>query len=629
MDNKKLAIGVAGAAAVGYAIVKLWPHGPEPSGTASIYGAVTDIDSGLALPDTIVVAHPVSGGLKQAITDVDGGYQIEGLPSGDCTISFSCINYQPMELTKTLVDETATEADAQMTYNPTPVGSLSGYVRDKDTGNPIEGCWVGTDYPNNDITDGTGYFEIPNIGAGSHRIGFVHPEYEYYEELIEVTSEGTFKEIELIALTAPAEASLCGIVTDALSQEPVPGVGVGVGSYTAVTDSLGEYCISGIGLGTYDVIFVKDGYETRTYRNINLTVAGDYELGTPLTPIGAGTANLYGIVRDSDGNILEGAYVSVGSYPPLYQAVTDSSGAYSISGMVPRTYWLEFTARVGNMAGKTVMEVTLLDGDNLQDAVIELEAIPAEPAPLTICRIAIDYPLPGTALYFRLGDYGSSVYHGMNYLGGIICPLSLPHGVPVIGYWTKPQEYSEPAPVVTRPNGTTEQLDVWIEVMSGSGPVKRYGPFLTSDIGTYIVDYMGQQIHWIVEPWADIVSLTSEDITETVGRQTIFTRVFTATIDILNEWNNGWILGLFNGVSGTACEKSDEGSLEPGRHSFEWRQDGHPTMQYPPYLVISRKDVPNPFYDGSEPCAEALNRGVINIPQTIGVIAAYKKGELV
>jgi hypothetical protein len=59
-------------------------------------------------------------------------------------------------------------------------------------------------------------------------------------------------------------ATLDGVIVDAVTMVPIPGVLVTVGSWSGLTDASGVYSVTGITPGIYIIVFSKDGYETMT-----------------------------------------------------------------------------------------------------------------------------------------------------------------------------------------------------------------------------------------------------------------------------------------------------------------------------------------------------------------------------
>ncbi|GAI81035.1 unnamed protein product [marine sediment metagenome] len=60
----------------------------------------------------------------------------------------------------------------------------------------------------------------------------------------------------------PPLADLFGIVTDADTGAPLPGVLVTINGLTTTTNAFGEYTFVGLTPGSYTITFEKDGYET-------------------------------------------------------------------------------------------------------------------------------------------------------------------------------------------------------------------------------------------------------------------------------------------------------------------------------------------------------------------------------
>ena len=60
----------------------------------------------------------------------------------------------------------------------------------------------------------------------------------------------------------PPVANLYGVVTDAETGSPIPGVEVTLNGLVTYTDSLGRYAFEGLSPGSYTIEFSKDGYET-------------------------------------------------------------------------------------------------------------------------------------------------------------------------------------------------------------------------------------------------------------------------------------------------------------------------------------------------------------------------------
>ncbi len=101
-----------------------------------------------------------------------------------------------------------------------------------------------------------------------------------------------------LALASPAWAgTLCGVVRDALSGDPIARAGVFVRhtdwTYTglsAATDAEGRWCLDGIPAGTYHLDVRRDGYRIGIARDVVVTDAtSDVQIGAepPRLPLDA------------------------------------------------------------------------------------------------------------------------------------------------------------------------------------------------------------------------------------------------------------------------------------------------------------------------------------------------------
>jgi len=129
-----------------------------------------------------------------------------------------------------------------------------------------------------------------------------------------------------------------GVVTDAVTSNPVAGAEVFVGAFgPVITSAAGEYLIEDVVIGTQVVTAFKEGY-------YDFVGSVDVLAGQVVTYDFVMDPNLFGIldgtVTDSDtGDPLIGAdihAVSLGGYE--FDTVTDGTGFYEITDMVVDTY---------------------------------------------------------------------------------------------------------------------------------------------------------------------------------------------------------------------------------------------------------------------------------------------------
>jgi hypothetical protein len=125
---------------------------------------------------------------------------------------------------------------------------------------------------------------------------------------------------------------IAGQVQDAGGQ-PVEGVLLAAGPYTATTDATGSYSITGVLAGTYSIVPSRSGC---TFQPVSRTIT--------LPPDAVGqdfvaqcTFDVSGQVVDGDAQPLEGLVLTAGSYT----ATTDSGGDYLFPDLPAGTYTLD------------------------------------------------------------------------------------------------------------------------------------------------------------------------------------------------------------------------------------------------------------------------------------------------
>ena len=228
-----------------------------------------------------------------------------------------------------------------------------------------------------------------------------------YVKLTDATNESTntrrvwFDAVKFTLTTY----TVTGTVRDS-SGTGIAGVTVSDGTRNAVTDNTGSYTLSAVPVGNYTLTPTKSGYSF-TPTTSNLIVAGNLSgqnfTGTLIT------YSVSGRIVDSSSNALVGVTVTDGTRT----ALTDASGIYTLTGVLPGSYTLtptksgysftpatlSATVVAGNLPGQdftaTLLETTggswtfilYLDGDTagldggfvalfLADAIQRLETNP-------------------------------------------------------------------------------------------------------------------------------------------------------------------------------------------------------------------------------------------------------------
>jgi len=139
-----------------------------------IHGIVTDAEDGEALEGTNVKIHITED--QSTLTDSDGRFKFEDVPSGEYEITVTKVGYLPYVDTITVRDGDAEASVSLKHENPT---SISGVVMDAETGSPLSNVTVYTDPTTQQpTTDEQGNYLIEVYEPGSYTVIFEAADYE-------------------------------------------------------------------------------------------------------------------------------------------------------------------------------------------------------------------------------------------------------------------------------------------------------------------------------------------------------------------------------------------------------------------------------------------------------------------
>ena len=290
----------------------------EPRTYGTVTGMVNDATTGEPIAGAHVRLIPsMGGGIEtlgagegghglglHAVTGDDGTYFMENVPAGDYQARAASFGYFPSEGIPVAVADDET-AEVNFELEPLEFGSLEGTVTDAITGEPVAGAMVRV-FPQAPAGEGLGH------GGGMHRTMTDENGYYRFDELIagpvsvvaraagfapadgvaEIVADATAT-LDL-ALEPLAFGSIEGVVTDALSGEPIEGVfvfacmnfpggdGPGGGGWGhAMTDENGYYFLDGVVAGSCHVRAFAWGYypgETEVEVPVDDTVVADITL---------------------------------------------------------------------------------------------------------------------------------------------------------------------------------------------------------------------------------------------------------------------------------------------------------------------------------------------------------------
>jgi len=362
-----------------------------------IAGRVTDALTGAPIEGIEACAHIDSGWRACAGTDANGEYAIEGLASGSYAISFQpwSKNYfsgyyggGEYESEAAQVAVTAGTTMTGIDVALQPGGEITGSVLAQGSGTPIEDAQVCArsdslfSSPWGDCTSSgaDGRYTLTQLRSGDYRVGFSAPGFvgQYYLQA-STTSEAEPVEVaegavspEINAELSPG-ASIAGRVTSASSGEPLADIEACASSVSdegpscARTGSSGEYTIADLAAGQYTVSFSGAGYPAQYYSD---TFSSE-EAGR----VSVTTGNTAGSVDEElrGGGTISGTVSSASTGQPLEAievcastrrrgfacAHSNAAGQYTIAGLRPGEYAVEFEAAKGYLQTKFPHRVTV------------------------------------------------------------------------------------------------------------------------------------------------------------------------------------------------------------------------------------------------------------------------------
>lgn len=293
--------------------------------------------------------------LHSDTTDSSGEYEITGITEGDYVVRFAKSGYETSEVFLSVDQGVEVEYDHELVPTTKKETILSGKIRDSVTKLALPGVLVsvydqdGKQRLYSDATDSNGKYEIEmgEIGSSDYDLVFEKTGYKRVT-LDDVLVYGEHE--ESLDLT-PA---LSGKVVDEDGQ-PVSGVEVYANYSLEPVDTTGKKGIYVLPVmdGTYELMFVKEGYETQTVsdvvvkalnpKTLNITMAVEKEEEESHTISG------YVKTYDEDDDLVKLAGVKVRIYDEdgdelsELATTTAETGGYSMQVPEAGDYTLKFS----------------------------------------------------------------------------------------------------------------------------------------------------------------------------------------------------------------------------------------------------------------------------------------------
>lgn len=383
----------------------------------SISGTVTDVDTGVGVPNACVVAYAVETGeyVSSACADDAGYYELRGLRTGSYALEIdgryegylsTWYLDQPDRSTATPVDVVAGEATAGIDQALVLGGSIAGTVTDAVDGGPAVSVYVcayplgSTDCSNSDYSDAAGAYHIGGLPAGTYEVRFASSSSDKYRETwfdgASTRAEAAPVAVELSTTVTADQAlertgSISGSVTDAATGEPIrygsvhaytrSGTSLSYVSYGSVSD--GSYTLWGLTDTSYVLEFSASDHPTIWYDSqptglLATPVQASFGVDTPgidqALPTGG---RIVGSVTDVETGVgidyaritargQNGTEYSTYSYDGSFELIV-LAGDYTLE-ISESAYVTEYFDDVSDAADATVLSVA--DGESVTADVI-------------------------------------------------------------------------------------------------------------------------------------------------------------------------------------------------------------------------------------------------------------------
>ena len=329
------------------------------SAAATITGVVTSQSSGNPISGASIALIKGSQNVVATTTTApDGSYIFTGAKPGQYSVRASAAGFDTQIIGAKANNNQTTVVNFQLLSNP---GTVSGQVVGSDTLLPINGASILVSQ-NNFLIDRTtsdvnGNYTVNGLDPGSYTVTALANSYQ--TELEGAIVQGGQTTV-LNFLLDPNPGAVSGTVVAASTGLPITEAIVEIVFDNQVvestqTDSLGNYTVSSLSPNLYDALVHADNFQAQ----VSSIVVQSNQTSIVNFSLEAFPGTLSGSVTDANTSMaIEGATISVFSNNHLIdEALTDSSGNYTIDDLPPGSYVVEADGKNHQMQ---LLPVTIL-----------------------------------------------------------------------------------------------------------------------------------------------------------------------------------------------------------------------------------------------------------------------------
>ncbi len=335
-----------------------------------ISGTVTNSETGEAVSQVNVTTSPVTNSVN---TGSNGQFEITNVKPGTYTITASKEDFETSTTEVAVLAGQTTTADFLL--KPEEVvnnfGTIIGTVKDLVTFNSLDQVNITTEPVTSSVTsNASGVFKIEGISAGTYVLSAEKEGYDSTTISVKVaigdTSIADIFMQETDTTTIPTTGGIQGVITDALSSDPLSGANITTvpASSLVTSDDQGQYSIMNLTPGSYKINVTKTGYGSNSG---DVTVAAGESVTANFTLL-ISTGSISGTVTEVDSasvTPIEGVLISTS--PGTSSVLTNASGEFSITNVNPGNYTIS-AVKTGYQNGS--LTITVSAGQNTNTDIV-------------------------------------------------------------------------------------------------------------------------------------------------------------------------------------------------------------------------------------------------------------------
>jgi len=306
--------------------------------TGAVTAQVLDAATGQALAGVTARRY---GEATAAVSDMLGGFTLDGLPGGSVTLEFSKGGYLTQTGMATVTVGVVTPLGTIRLASAPATASVTGRVTDAGAGTPLAGVTLTAAGGAGTLTGTTGAdggYSIAGVTPGSLTLTASKAGYQDASAAGTAVAGVTIQfspALPPVGQTPPATATVRGTILDAITRAPIAGATLSLGSGgSGMTDAAGLVALAAVPAGSYSGTVSAGGYVSHGFTAV-LSGGSALDLGTVLLTSLTAPGSLTAVVVDAATNqALAGARLALTGNGAV-AATTIPSGIVTLANLPP------------------------------------------------------------------------------------------------------------------------------------------------------------------------------------------------------------------------------------------------------------------------------------------------------